>query len=191
MIKLASMFVVGMAIGHGNPVKDDVGANAGQFLVDQRGKFVVYKPNALKSDASFTTMQEQLTKYLVAKGNEITITTAERLESRGILPMEKHAGIGNHVAGEIHYTLVLEDRNAEINYWFTDLSYQPYQNDRFGKRIKATATPIPLEKRFSKVNEHVWMEQKRYAHESIEALAEAVHEQLATAGKPKVITIGE
>gem|GEM_PF-692398 len=188
MINLTIMFVAGMVIGHGSPVKDDVGVDAGQFMVDERGKLVVYKSDALASDANFITMREQLTTFLLTKGNEITRTTAARLESTGSVPMEKHAGIGNYVAGEIHYTLVLENNAGEINYWFTDLRYQPYRNDRFGKRARATATPIPLEKKFSKMNEQVWKKQKNYAYDAIEALADDVLGQLETAGKTKVVT---
>src|SRR3546814_2231689 len=52
-----------------------------------------------------------------------------------------------------HYTLVIEDKGPEFTYWFTNLAYQPYRNDRYGKRVKATASPIPLERQPSKINE--------------------------------------
>ena len=102
--------------------------------------------------------------------------------------MKKHAGIGNHVAGDIHYTLVMEDRDGELNYWFTDLTYQPFRNDRYGKRVKATASPIPLERQMSSLNAQVWKKQKNYAYEAINEMADQVLAQLEVAGKPKVIT---
>ncbi|GGG89078.1 hypothetical protein GCM10007415_23990 [Parapedobacter pyrenivorans] len=188
MVNLVAIFVAGIAIGHGNPVKDDVGRDAGQFAVDQRGKFVVYKSNALADEVSFPAVQEQLTAFLDAKGNETTTKSAGRLESTGSVSMKKHAGIGNYVAGKINYTLVLENSEGELNYWFTDLSYQPYRNDRYGKRIKATVAPIPLEDQFSKLNERIWAKQKNYAYEALDELANQVLGQLEAAGRPKVVT---
>lgn len=188
MVNLVVMFVAGIAIGHGNPVKDDVGRGAGQFAVDQRGKFVVYKPNALAGEVRFSAVQEQLTAFLDAKGNETTRKAEGRLESIGSISMKKHAGIGNYVAGKINYTLVVENSEGELNYWFTDLNYQPYRNDRYGKRVKATVVPIPLEDQFSKVNERIWAKQKNYAYEALDELADQVLGQLEAAGRPKVVT---
>jgi len=187
MVNLVVMFVAGMAIGHGNPLKDDVGRDVGQFAVDQRGKFVVYQSETLPGGVSFAAVQEQLAAFLDAKGNKTEAKGADRLQSEGRIPMKKHAGIGNYVGGEINYTLVVENDNGELNYWFTDLTYQPYRNDRYGKRVKATASPIPLEKQLSKVNEQVWRKQQKYAYEAIDELADQVSAQLEAVGKPKVI----
>jgi len=187
MVDLVVMFVAGMAIGHGNPLKDDVGYDGGQFSVDQRGKFVVYHSEILPTEVSFSDVQVQLNSFLISRGNETELKGATRLESKGRVSMKKHAGIGNHVAGDIHYTLVVEDKDEELNYWFTDLTYQPYRNDRYGKRVKATASPIPLERQTSKINEHVWKKQKTYAYEAIDEMAGQVLTQLKAAGKPKVI----
>lgn len=188
MVNLVVMFVAGMAIGHGSPLKDDVGLSGGQFAVDQRGKFVVYKSEVLPSEVNFLVLNGHLTAFLETKGNRTALKSTNRLESEGSVPMAKHAGIGNYVAGKINYTLVVENNDGELNYWFTDLTYQPYRNDRYGKRIKATASPIPLEKQLSKVNEQVWQKQKKYAYEVIGELADQVGAQLEAAGKPKVIT---
>lgn len=186
MINSVMMFVAGLAIGHGNPLKDDVG-RSGQFAVDQRGKYVVYHVETLPNEINFATAKEQLATFLDAKGNKTTLSDAGRLESKGNIPMEKHAGIGNYVAGTINYTLVVEDKGGTLNYWFTDLTYQPYRNDRYGKRIKATKSPIPLERQLSKVNEQVWQKQKNYAYDAINELADQVSTQLESAGKPRVI----
>ncbi len=189
MVNLVMMFVAGLAIGHGNPLKDDVGRSE-RFAVDQRGRYVVYHVETLPNEVNFTAVQEQLTAFLGAKGNKTVLSDAARLESKGSIPMKKHAGIGNYVAGTINYTLVVEDRDGELNYWFTDLTYQPYRNDRYGKRIKATTSPIPLEKQLSKVNEPVWKKQKNYAYDAIDELADQVSAQLQAAGKPRVINTG-
>lgn len=188
MVNLVVMFVAGMAIGHGNPLKDDVGRDAGQFAVDERGKFVVYDSEMLPNGLSFSDVQGQLNAFLASKGNKTELKGTNRLESSGRIPMKKHAGIGNHVAGDIHYTLVMEDRDGELNYWFTDLTYQPFRNDRYGKRVKATASPIPLERQMSSLNAQVWKKQKNYAYEAINEMADQVLAQLEVAGKPKVIT---
>lgn len=190
MVSLVVMFVAGMAIGHGNPLKDDVGRDAGQFSVDQRGKFVVHDSETLPSGVSFSDIQAQLNTFLASKGDDTELKGTTRLESRGRVPMKKHAGIGNYVAGDVHYTFVMEDKGGELTYWFTDLTYQPFRNDRYGKRVKATASPIPLEKQMSKVNTQVWKKQKNYAYEAINEMADQVLAQLETARKPRVITTG-
>ncbi len=188
MVNLVMMFIVGMAIGQGGPVKNDVDLGNDQFAVDQRGKFVVYRTEALPSEVNVSVLHGRLTAFLETKGNRTAIKNNDRLESEGSIPMERHVGLGNYVAGEINYTLVVENNQGELNYWFTDLTYQPYRNDRYGKRVRATVTPIPLEKQFSKVNEHVWQKQRKYAYEAIDTFAEHVLGQLEAVGKPKVIT---
>lgn len=188
MVSLVVMFTAGLAIGHGNPLKDDVGAHGGQFAVDQRGKLVVYKTEAMPTEASFSAVQEHVASFMEAKGNTTVAKDANRLESEGSVKMKKHAGIGNHVAGTINYTMVVENNNGELNYWFTDLTYQPYRNDRYGKRIKATASPIPLESSRSSVNAGVWAKQKTYAYEALDELAGQVLAQVEAAGRPKVVT---
>lgn len=187
MVNLVVVFVAGLAIGHGNPLKDDVGGN-GQFAVDQRGKFVVYHVEALPNEVNFTAVQKQLNAFLDTKGNQTSTKGTNRLESKGSVPMKKHAGIGNYVAGTINYTLVVEDNNGEVNYWFTDLAYQPYRNDRYGKRVKATVSPIPLEEQFSSINAGLWKKQKSYAYDAISELADQVSAQVDAVGKPRVIT---
>ncbi|SEL08965.1 hypothetical protein [Parapedobacter koreensis] len=188
MVNLIVMFIAGAAIGHGNPLKDDVGRSNGQFAVDQRGKFVVYHSETLPGEVSFSAVQAHLSAFLEAKGNKVIVRSATRLESEGSAPMKKHAGIGNYVAGTVNYKLVVEDNDGELNYWFTDLTYQPYRNDRYGKRIKATTAPIPLESQLSKLNEEVWKKQRNHAYEAISEVANQVAKQLATVDKPKVIT---
>ncbi len=188
MVSLVVLFTAGLAIGHGNPLKDDVGAHAGQFAVDQRGKLVVYKADVLPAEADFSAVSERVALFMEAKGNKTVAKDAGRLESAGSVKMKKHAGIGNHVAGSINYTMVVENNNGELNYWFTDLTYQPYRNDRYGKRIKATASPIPLESSYSSVNAGVWNKQKGYAYEALDELADQVLAQMESAGKPKVVT---
>jgi len=188
MVNLVVMFAAGMAIGHGNPLKDDVGYDAGPFAVDQRGKFVVYNSEMLPNGMSFSDVQVQLSSFLESKGNKTELKGAARLESTGRIHMKKHAGIGNYVAGDVHYTLVVEEEEGILNYWFTNLTYQPYRNDRYGKRVKAMASTIPLERQMSKVNEIVWKKQKNYAYEAIDEMANQVLTQLEAAGKPTVIT---
>ncbi len=188
MVSLVVMFTAGLAIGHGSPLKDDVGVQAGQFAVDQRGKLVVYKADALATVTDFSAVSEQVALFMEAKGNKTVAKDAGRLESAGSVKMKKHAGIGNQVAGTINYTMVVENNNGELNYWFTDLTYQPYRNDRYGKRVKATASPIPLESSYSSVNAGVWAKQKGYAYEALDELADQVLAQMESAGKPKVVT---
>src|SRR5690606_37012681 len=188
MLHLVAMFVAGLAIGHGNPLKDDVGRDVGRFAVDERGKLVVYRSGSLPDGVNFSDAQVQLSRFLDARGSETGQKSAARLESTGSLPMKKHAGIGNYVAGEVHYTLVVESDGGELNYWFTDLAYQPYRNDRYGKRVKATASPIPLERQMSKLNANVWKKQKIYAYEALDDMADQVLAQLNSVGKPRVIT---
>src|SRR5690606_1534117 len=187
MVNLIVMFVAGIATDLGNVLSNRSG-DAGLFAVDQRGKYVVYQTEPLAEGIDFSEVHRRLGAWMDAKGNSTSVKGPHRIESTGAVAMKKHAGIGNFVAGEIHYTLVVENNNGEVNYWFTDLAYQPYRNDRYSKRIKATTSPIPLEKQLSKLNANVWKKQKGYAYETINELAEQLAVQLEAAGKPKVIT---
>lgn len=187
MVNLAIPFLMILLSTPTDIPTGSVGHGTGGFSVDQRGKFVFYKSAAWPEEVRFDRASEALMDFFQIKGNEATQIHAKRLESKGCIPLKKHAGIGNHVAGEIRYTFVLEDNGTDFSYWFTDLSYQPYRNDRYGKRIKATATPIPLEKQMSKINQPVWMQQKAYAYESIAELADQLAEQVRSADASKVI----
>jgi len=177
--------MTGLALGQGNPRGMDAG-DIGQFAVDQRGRYVVYQTEALPDNITFDAACSRLDVFLTAKGNT-NATESNRLRSEGSVVMKKHAGIGNYVAGDLHYTLVVEYDNGEVKYWFTDLAYQPYRNDRYGKRIKATVSPIPLEQEMSKLNAGIWSKQRRYAYETLEALSDEIASQLKALGKPKVV----
>ncbi|WP_257667676.1 hypothetical protein [Parapedobacter tibetensis] len=188
MVNLVLLLAVNMPIAHGNMANNNMISNDERFAVDQRGKFVVYKTEPIADGVSFSDINQQLTNYLTQKGNHTTTSGGNRLESWGSVTMKKHAGIGNYVGGTINYTLVVENDEGELNYWFTDLTYQPYRNDRYGKRVKASVSPIPLEKKMSKVNDKVWNKQRGYAYETIDQLADEVSSQLKAVGKSKIVT---
>ncbi|MGK6351452.1 hypothetical protein [Parapedobacter sp. DT-150] len=188
MVNLIITFIVGLFITHGSPLKGHFGTDNGQFAVDQRGKFVVYKSDELPANVRFPVARARLIGFLEARGDKIVINTDNRLESTGSVTMRKHAGIGNYVAGQLHYTLVAENNDGSLNYWFTDLMYQPLRNDRYGKRIKATRFPIPLEKKVSKINERIWYKQRSFAHDTIQDLADQLSAQIKAAGQAGVIT---
>ena len=187
MVNLMVMFIAGMVVGHGDLMKDDVGYGMGGFSVDQRGKLVFFKSGAWPDKVGFLEAYEALVPFLDSKGNKTERGSSGRMESNGRTPFRKHAGIGNHVAGDLNYTLVVEENGAGFNYWFTDLTYQPYSNDRYGKRVKATSSPIPLERKMSSINEHIWQKQRIYAYETIEELANQLLVRLEAAGMPDVV----
>lgn len=191
MVGLVMMLVAGMTASHGDFSTDDIGRNTGGFSVDQRGKLVLVKSESWPDKVGFAEASEALTDFLTTKGNTTTYVDAQRIEGRGRVPLTRHAGIGNYVAGDVHYTLVIEDNGSEFICWFTDLEYQPYRNDRYGKRIKATASPIPLERELSKINEPIWQKQRAYAYESIDKAANRLLAQLERLGKPTVVNLGK
>lgn len=189
MVNFTTVLIAGMIAGHGVFSNDPIGRNTGGFSVDQRGKLVMVDTDSWPDEVGFNEAREVLTVFLDANGNSTAQLDGRRMESSGKVQLKKHAGIGNHVAGDIHYTLVVADNGPGFTYWFTDLKYQPYRNDRYGKRIKATAAPIPLERKVSKLNEPIWQKQKVYAYESIGEFAEQLFAQLESIGKPTVVNI--
>lgn len=190
MVSLLVILMAGMSLGHTDFSSDDMRNGTGGFVTDQRGKLVLLKSDSWPDQVGFAEAREALTDFLAMKGNTTTHIGTGGVESKGRVPLKNHAGIGNHVAGDIHYTLMVKDNGSGFDYWFTDLMYQPYRNDRYGKRIKATVSPIPLESQLSKINEQIWQKQKTYAYEVIAGLADELAVRLETVGKPAMINIG-
>ncbi|WP_374743987.1 hypothetical protein [Parapedobacter sp. 2B3] len=184
------MLITGVTVGYTGLSTDDIGRGTSGFSVDQRGKLVLLKSETWPDQIGLEEVRETLTAFLAEKGNGITHVGTNRMESVGSIRMKNHAGIGNHVAGDVHYTLVIEDNGSGFTYWFTDLTYQPYRNDRYGKLVKATVSPIPLENRASKINAHIWQKQKTHAYEAIDGLADQLLAQLEAAGRPGVVNTG-
>lgn len=190
MVNLVMMFIASMSAGHGDFSKDDIGRNKAGFSKNQDGKLVLVKSEPWPDQVAFNEGKAVLTDFLTANGNTMTQVDGRRITSKGRVPLKGHAGIGNYVAGDIHYTLVIENNGSELTYWFTDLTYQPYRNDRYGRRIKATVSPIPLERRLSKINEQIWEKQKSHAHEALDELGGQLLQHLQWAGKPSVFHTG-
>ncbi|HWK99066.1 MAG TPA: hypothetical protein VNQ55_03930 [Parapedobacter sp.] len=190
MVNLVMMFIASMSVNQSDFSKDDVGGGMHGFSVNQHGKLVLVKSASWPDQVEFADAREVLIDFLSEKGNITEQMEGQRITSVGRVPLKQHTGIGNHVAGDIHYTLVIENNGVEFNYWFTDLAYQPYRNDRYGKRIKATATPIPLERRLSKINGKIWEKQKGYAQDALDDLSEQLLRSLQWAGKSAVFHTG-
>src|SRR5690606_37907269 len=187
MINLVVMLIAGVTVGHGGLSTDDIGRGTGGFSVDQRGKLVLLKSEMWPGQIGLDEAHETVTVFMAAKGDRTAHIGTNRIESSGRVRMKNHAGIGNRVAGDIYYTLVIEDNGAGFSYWFTDLRYQPYRNDRYGKLVKATSSPIPLESRASKINARIWQKQKTYAYEMIDGLAGRLLARLEAAARPSVV----
>jgi len=190
MVNLVMMFIASMSVGQNDFSKEDIGSGRHGFSVNQHGKLVLAKSASWPDQVEYADAREALIDFLSEKGNVTELRESRRITSVGRVPMKQHAGIGNHVAGDIHYTVVIEDNGSEFNYWFTDLAYQPYRNDRYGKRIKATAKPIPLERQASKINAEVWERQKLHAQDALDNLSDQLLQSLQWTVKPAVFHTG-
>ncbi|GAA4788297.1 hypothetical protein GCM10023231_15610 [Olivibacter ginsenosidimutans] len=175
MLIVVSLFTDGREQEHG-----------GDFLTDQRGKYVVMH----ESDYEITQGYD----FSVAirdffKEQPMVLEKKDQLFVNGKAKLKSHAVIGNYVAGEVLYRLVFEKTTVGYRYWFTDLAYQPYVKDRYGKLVKAAITPIPLERKLSKINQRVWERQQASAYETIQLVSEKLDRYLQQVGQPKTVEI--
>lgn len=164
--------------------------NTGGFMTDQNGKFVVYyqEKNIKFEDGELFKahvnefFKKQSPKFEKEEGQE-------RVMVEGKTALKKHATIGNYIAGDVNYKLVFEKTADGYRYWFTDLSYQPYIKDRYGKIVPANVKPIPLEKNMSSLNQGTWNKQREYAYQTLSVLAENFNKHLSNMDQPRVVNI--
>jgi len=158
----------------------------GGFLTDQRGKYVfMYEGKiVLPEGHDFSLVICDFFRKkpaVLAEEKCLSVNGAERLSN--------HAAIGHYVAGDVLYRLVFEKTTEGYRYWFTDLAYQPYIKDRYGKLVKASVAPVPLEKEFSKLNKAAWASRRKSAYEAIRRVSEEWNTHLENIGRPRVIEI--
>lgn len=80
---------------------------------------------------------------------------AAQVSNAGIVIKDKfltYTSIVKHENGEMRYTLNIEFKDSKYRYWITDLTFTPYQKDRYGVFVPQNGIDIPLEKASSKVD---------------------------------------
>jgi len=145
--------------------------NTGGFTIDQRGRYVAYYEENTRQIEEDLNLLEYISEFFKAKVVQRDESGSGRITIKGKAVLKKHVGIGNYIAGDLCYKLIFEKTTDGYRCWFTDLAYQPYIKDRYGKIVAAKVKPIPLEKKASKVNEHTWNKQREFAHYTINALS--------------------
>lgn len=163
--------------------------NTGGFITDQNGKYVVYhQEKAIKLDDK-QDFQSYVSEFFDKKAVKLNAEGQERVTVEGKTALKRHATIGNYVAGAVNYKLVFEKTGDGYRYWFTDLSYQPYIKDRYGKVVPAKVKAIPLEKDMTDINQGSWNKQREYAYQTISTLAENFNKHLNRIDQPTVVNI--
>lgn len=160
--------------------------HSGGFATDQRGKFVVHREHDLHTNVSGQQLFDHAQRYFKQQGAEV-VTTGNQLRASGQVKLKQHAGVGNYVAGEVKYTVIVEEDNGEYRYWFTDFMYQPYVKDRYGKLVKANVKPIPMESQMSRLNQGLWQQQRRYAYNAIREVAADFEYQIGKVAIPSTV----
>lgn len=162
--------------------------HTGGFVTDPNGKYVVFQEEK-KEFESDIDLQDYVLDFFDEKEVEIEKENTQRVKISGKTMLKRHAGIGNYIAGDLNYNMTFEKTPDGYRYWFTDLSYQPYVKDRYGKIVPANAKPIPLEKEMSKINKGVWKKQREFAFQTMNDLAGKLNDYLGRVDAPKVIAI--
>lgn len=180
-------FIMLMFAGLFTDVKEQ--HNTGGFLTDQKGRYVVYHEDDKQQINEGLDLQEHINEFFKSKAAELEESGQERIAVKGKTMLKKHAGIGNYVAGDVVYNLVFEKTANGYRYWFTDLAYQPYVKDRYGKLVAAKVKPIPLEKQMSNINQGVWAKQREFAYHTISALSDSFNKHIQKIDQAKVIQL--
>ncbi|MEH6308302.1 hypothetical protein RYH73_21785 [Olivibacter sp. CPCC 100613] len=163
--------------------------NTGGFVTDQNGKYVVYHQEEASKLDDKQHIESYISKFFETNASTLAADGQERVTVAGKTTLKRHATIGNYIAGDVNYKLVFEKVGEGYRYWFTDLSYQPYIKDRYGKIVPAKVKPIPLEKNMTRVNQGSWNKQREYAYQTISNLAEHFNEYLNRGDQPTVVNI--
>lgn len=163
--------------------------NTGGFITDQKGRYVVYHEDDKQQINEDLNLQEHINEFFKLKAAALEESGQGRVAVKGKTMLKKHAGMGNYVAGDVVYNMIFEKTDTGYRYWFTDLAYQPYVKDRFGKLVAAKVKPIPLEKQMSHMNQNVWAKQREFAYQTISALSDSFNMHLQKIDQPKVIQL--
>lgn len=123
---------------------------------DERGKLIYYEvvdqnnktKDQLKGIAK-AYFQNQIPKIMLSEQDTL-------LNGKGKLIINKTAFVLTRPSGEVHYQLYLDFKPGKYRYWLTDFVFIPYQRDRYGNFVPATAIGTPLEQKPGKLNAAEW-----------------------------------
>lgn len=179
-------FIMLVFIGLFTEIKEQ--ENTGSFAVDQRGRYVFYKEGVQQMEEGLNLVEE-ITGFFKAQEIREDEANLRQIIVKGKAVLKKHAGIGNYIAGDLCYSLIFEKTTDGYRYWFTDLAYQPYIKDRYGKIVAAKVKPIPLEKNMSKINQHTWNQQREFAYHTIEMLSTDFNAYLRKINESEILVL--
>ncbi len=161
----------------------------GGFSKDQRGKFVLFGESKLEVSFSEAELKDAVSDFFKDQGATVSVMAEGQLKISGKKKLKKNAEIGNYVAGYIYYTAILENKDGMLQYWFTDLTYQPYVIGRYGTLVPASVKPMPLEENLSVLNQRSWERQRKNAYQTLQTLSSELKAELQQEGKPEPAVI--
>ncbi|WP_316734431.1 DUF4468 domain-containing protein [Pedobacter aquatilis] len=152
-----------------------------QFTLDERGKYVYYEVVDVKINKdSLVQRAENFTK-INKKSFLKSILTDSSIISEGRMIIDKTILVASHPSGEVNYTFNFEARDGKYRYWITDLTYIPYNRDRYGNYVATTNIATPLEKTPGKLSAGAWKDITETVYAKAVKLGENFKKTLATA----------
>lgn len=76
--------------------------------------------------------------------------------------------IGKQVNGAIHYKLHIRIEENKVNYRFSQVKFQPYYRNRYGRFVAKNNVYYPLETRWEKESAYTWEQHQLVTQEKIE-----------------------
>lgn len=159
-----------------------------QFDKGDDGKFIFYKvvesPQAsqqtlISRAKSFFSKNKKLIKVLSE--------TDSSVQANGRLIIDKTVLVVGHPSGELLYSLNFESRNGKYRFWLTDMSFIPYQRDRYGNFVPTKNVGTPLEKEVDKLTAAQWKDIHESAYQKVTKFAETIQKDMATDNAVKPI----
>lgn len=160
----------------------NVSAQQKQFSKDDNGKFIYYKVIDSQTVSKDTLLQraKAFVNGLHKKTMVQETVTDSSVVAKGTLVIDKTILVAGHPSGEVNYNFVCEVRNGKYRFWLTDLTYIPYQRDRYGNFVAITKVGTPLERTPGKLNAGAWKDILNSTYNKVEKFGEEFKKNLAT-----------
>lgn len=128
--------------------------------VDEQGKFIYYEVVDAKN-LSKVQLKNNAVAYFKKQPTTIKLKSTQGDSSfiaNGKMVINKTLLVMSHPSGEILYQFQVELKEGKYRFWLNNFSFIPYQRDRYGNFVAATAIGTPLENEPGKLNASQWKE---------------------------------
>jgi hypothetical protein len=117
------------------------------LALNERNKYIYYRVDTA-AGITADTLQARSVRFLAMVSPKIKLRSAAHsgtAAGEGKFITYGSGSLVRHVNGEVSYLVNIECKDQKFRFWITDLTFTPYQRDRYGNFVPRLGIAYPLE----------------------------------------------